>query len=134
MLEHAPDQPVARVFDLVAVEVERAHPSESRPADLPIAVGHGEAAFVVHELAGQLDDLRVDHHPGPEVVVGVEYGDAPGDAHLIGRQAHARCRVHRLDHVPDQGLDRGVDLGDRLGLHAEHRISEGANRKYRHRG
>ena len=125
MLQHPRQQPFSGVLHLVALQVERPHPSKAGTDDRPPAARNGEASLLeLLALPTDLGQLGVDHHPRPQVVLSIEDGDTTGNTYLVGGKPHTGSVVHGVDHVLGQGPHRRVNVGDGLGLHAQHGIAE----------
>ena len=128
MLDKAANDSITSELNLVAVEIESLHSSESRSQDGPVTVGNGQAALLKLPLTTPLNDLRVDHHSWAQFVLCVKDCHTAWNTDLVGRETQTRSVVHGLDHVPDQTAHGGVNINDWLRLHPEDRIAKRSNR------
>src|SRR5260221_10587534 len=86
---------------LHAVFVERLDHHAGRAFDVAINVRDGEAAFLFLDRALAFHDHGV-HQRVAVLRVGLDHGDAPELAHLVGRQPDALVRAHRVEQVRDE--------------------------------
>src|SRR5579875_284840 len=121
VLEAAGQQLVGLDVEWLAVEADATQVHLLRAHDRPGQAGDRQAALLVGPLAAGLDDLGVDDRGGPAAHVVDEQAALHAD---LGRgEAHARRRVHRLDHVLDETHERAVDRSDLHRSLAQHRVA-----------
>jgi hypothetical protein len=124
---HAAGQlPRALDGDRFAIHVEalghRAEGAQRREGQ----AGEGQAALVVGLGLVRQVQRRVDQVP--QLVVHVVGEDPEAHPNLRRGQAKARRVQHRVGEVLDQLAQLGIEVADRLGRGAQHRVAEDADR------
>ncbi|CDZ87708.1 Putative polypeptide deformylase (fragment) [Rhodococcus ruber] len=105
-----------------------------RQASLDVVVGVGHGLGDLRRLEHRVDHLAAaaDHGAGL-VQVGAVVDEQPQvDSDLVGGQADAVRRVHRLVHVGDQLGQFGRRLGDRFRRVMQDGVTDDPDRKYCH--
>lgn len=128
MLEDPAHESLGLHRDLIAVEVVAREMDLIGPHDLEVQVGNRQATLLVDELTSGFDDHRVDNRPGALAVTQVVDEQALLHTDLRGGKAHAGSVVHRGDHVMDESHQLCVHLVDLMGMLAQNRVADKANR------
>ena len=105
VLEAAGQQSGAFDDLLLAVAVQPFDDRARRARERGVEAGHAEAAFFLELHAVALDEFRIDEREQiGRIAADRDVGDENPQRHadLRGREADARRRIHRLDHVVDE--------------------------------
>src|SRR5215213_5568203 len=106
----------------MSVGIQRLDHHAVGSGDIRIDLRYREAALLGPGPSLRFHYARVHHYEA--ILVHINYGNPPGDTHLVGGEPDALGSIHGLEHVGNQPLHLIIDRVYRLTVLAQHRRSQ----------
>lgn len=121
MLQGTREQPLTFDGDLLTVQPQGTDPYPLGPFDFSQESAYREAALGIERRSLARNHTRIDQ--GRKAFTDIKDNHTAGLAYLGGREPHAVGGVHSLSHTLRKLPHAGVDLANRPGPRAEHRVA-----------